>query len=619
MTAMTLAAPLDSPLSGAGTSVTSDVPFKYEVAINGRAYRIDHSVDSNGQRGIGFARRSLSVQRAQADTSNTPGEQSLNREADWRRVSESWHHGAGQAFYDRADSDNARFRTSKGVYVWEKWQLSLLNSTSSCRASANTNLRLTTAGSITYLIDGNSLLFTADVTAGPVVWTTVTGTPGVAAQWLTSDGFNVYAAYGASGIYSTTRSDATAASFNTLTCTVLGYVKGRLMAANNNVIYNVTAAGAPPAALLTHPNTDFAWVGFAEGPAHIFAAGYSGARSLIYKTAIQADGTALTTPTVAGELPTGETVRSIKGYLGMLIIGSDLGFRLAVIDTNGNLTIGSLVATSSPVLNFEPSDRFVWYGLTNFDGTSTGLGRIDLTSFTSPLTPAYASDLMATAQGSVLSVSTQGTRRLFTVSGVGVFVEGSTKVTSGTVSSGRITYGIGDEKVVMFVDLRHSALAGSIDLALSVDGAAGNSIGGNAVVGTSRPSYPLNAAQARGELFEITSTLTRSSTDTATGPTLTRVVLRGYPAPRRTFQFTVPILLWESSTDLNDSEYTLDPLAEREALETAMKNETLISYQEGTASYTVLVDDLLWLPRQQTGSHGTYDGTLVAILKEMTA
>lgn len=617
MTVLTYDSPLDTPLSGGATSVAPNVPDQFEIAINGRAYRVDH----NAPQGVAFSRRSVNVQRAQADTSATPGEQTLNREADWRRVVESWHHGAGQTYFDREDSDKYRFSASKGVNVWDKWSLSLLNDTSKIRTSGNTNLRLTTAGSYTYLIDGNNLLYTSDVTAGTVTWTTVTGTPGVAAQWVTSDGYNVYVAYGASGIYTTTRGAAAATSLTALATSVLGYVKGRLMAANGNALYNVTAAGPPPAALLTHPNTDFAWVGFAEGPGYIYAAGFSGNRSLVYKTAILADGTALAIPVVAGELPTGEIVRSIKGYLGVLLIGTDLGVRMAMVNSDGSLSIGSLVATTSPVLNFEPGDRFVWYGLTNYDSNSTGLGRMDLTIFTtgSALTPAYASDLMAASQGAVLSISTQGTKRVFAVSGVGVYVESNSKVESGSLTSGRITYGIGDEKVAMSMDLRTAALTGTVAVGLAVDAAAPASIGGSTVPGSTRPAFPLTANQARGEFFETTLTLTRSVSSPTLGPTVNRYTLRAYPAPRRTFQFTVPLILWSVQFDENDSEYTLDPLVERQFLEGLMNSSQLVTYQEGNASYTVLVEDTVWLPRKQTGDRNTYDGTLVAVLKEMAA
>ena len=92
-------------------------------------YMLDLAADLNGFRGQHFSRESQPVLRAQADTGSTPGEQSINREDLWRRAQESWHHGAGQVYLDRADSDSSRFLSSKGVNVWDKWALSLLHDT----------------------------------------------------------------------------------------------------------------------------------------------------------------------------------------------------------------------------------------------------------------------------------------------------------------------------------------------------------------------------------------------------------------------------------------------------------------------------------------------------------
>jgi hypothetical protein len=607
---------LDAPFSSSGASSSSVVPGQFEVAVAGRPYRIDLAADLNGFRGEHFNRKSQPVLRSQADTGTTPGENSISREDLWRRTQESWHHGAGQTYLDRADSDSARFFSSKGLNVWDKWSLTLLNKTSLARSSANTNLRLTSAGSYSYLSDGNSLVYSPDLSQATPTFTTVTGTPASSCQWVTSDGYNVYAAYGASGIYSTTRGAAAATSFNTLACTLLGYVKGRLMAANANSIYNVLGSGAPPTALLTQANTDFTWVGFAEGPGFIYAAGFSGSRSLIYKITLTTDGTALSAPIVAGELPTGEIVRTIKGYLGFLLVGTDLGVRVASISSTGDLTFGSLIGTPAAVLNFEPADRFVWFGYSNYDSTSTGLGRLDLSVFNQPLTPAYASDLMATGQGAVTSISSfphfsgVGSGRAFAVSGVGFYVQRiGLYVASGTLDTGRIAYGIADDKVALFVDVKS-------DFESDVSATLTTNTGAVVNMGTITTPVPFNAAQARGEYFSVALTMS-SGPGLFTG-TVTRMTLRAYPAPPRSFRFTVPILLHTKVTDLAGNDYYLDPYEERQTLEALLRSQALFVYQEGLHGYTVLLDDVSWIPVKQTSDENSYDGTLVLSMKEIT-
>ena len=418
-------------------------------------------------------------------------------------------------------------------------------------------------------------------------------------------------------MYATTVGAATASAYNTLPCTLLTYVKGRLMAANGPSIYNITSA-AVPSALLTQANTDFQWVGFAEGPGFIFAAGFSGTRSLIYKIGLTTDGTALTAPIVAGELPTGETVRSVKGYLGFLLVGTDIGLRLASIDGSGNLTFGSLISTPAPVQNFEPADRFVWFGYSNYDGSSTGLGRVDLSVFTQPLTPAYASDVMATGQGAVVSISSTSNRRAFAVSGVGVFVENLTYVPSGTLNTGRITYGISDDKVAMFLDLRHAPLTGTVGASLQVGGGSSVTMGTSSAAGSTSNAYPLNAQQSRAEYFNLALTLTRDAT-TLLAPTVTRLTLRSYPAPSRSFRFTVPVLLHTRVRDLGGNDQYMNPQDERDFLEGLCRSQALFAYQEGNAGYTVLLDDVTWVPIKQTGDLGSFDGTLVLRLKEVNA
>src|SRR5688572_4888097 len=121
-----------------GGTTTAEVPSRFDVALNGRPYMLDFR-----EQGENMQRRSIQILRDQADTSDSPGEQSLNPEGLWRRSQESWERGAGQTYFDRRDSDPTRFRSSKGVDPFStRWALGLLPDTASKRASANTNLLL---------------------------------------------------------------------------------------------------------------------------------------------------------------------------------------------------------------------------------------------------------------------------------------------------------------------------------------------------------------------------------------------------------------------------------------------------------------------------------------------
>lgn len=601
---MTVTFTLSEPFYTGGTA-SSEVPSRYDVALDGRPYMLDSILDE-------FKHSSVPLLRTQADQSASPSEASISPEDLWRRSQDTWHKGAGQGYLDHPDSDPARFDVSKGVDVWTKWQLSLLPDTGQKHASANTNLALVVVGGYLYYADGQTLRRTDDITVGSPTWTTITGTHASTIQSMCSDGYTVYLANTA-GIYTTTRGAAatTGTPFNNLVCTLLRYVKGRLMAANANVLYNVTASGAAPAALFTHPNSDFTWVDFAEGQSCLYAAGYSGDKSIIYRTAVKADGTALDIPVVAGELPDGEIVRSIEGYLGFVLIGSDKGVRFAAADGDGNLTIGSLIPTSSAVRCFEPQDRYCWFGLTDYDSDSTGLGRVDLATLTAPLTPAYASDLMVTGQGAVLSVATFQDIRVLAVSGLGVYAELETVVDEGTIESGQITYHLPDDKVAMFVDVHHDGL-GSHEVALSRDGDAFAGLGPAHTIETT----PFVVGEQRGARFDVRFTLTAVA-DVA--PVIRSWTLRSYPTASTVRIITAPLLLSETLTLHNDSFAACDPAHELARIIDLRATRSLVTWQEGATSYPVVVEDYEWRPHHSTDDYTAWNGTCVVKLKCITA
>ena len=589
-----------------GQSRSSQVPSKFDVSLNGRPFMVDLEAGSDS-----FSRRSIPLLRNQANTGEQFGEGSLNPEELWRRSQDSWDFGAGQTYLDRTGSERRRFRSSKGIDVWKRWAMSLLADTSSKRTSVATNLALQPVGTFLYLLDGASLLRTSTLTGTPT-WTTITGTPAAAATSITSDGFNVFTSHSASGVYSATRGAATSSVYNTLPCTLVGYVKGRLMAANGASLYNITS-GTVPAALYTQPNSDFTWIGFAEGQTQIFAAGFSGDKSLIYRTQVRQDGTALDAPIIAGELPDGEIVRSIGGYLGFVLLGTDQGVRFCGADAAGNLTIGALVRTTSAVRCFEGQDRFVWFGWSNYDTTSTGLGRLDLSVSISALTPAFASDLMATGQGDVTSVVTFGNVRVFTVSGVGVFAESTSLVASGTLDTGLISYGLSDPKVAVYLDVRLSNFAGTNTSYLAVDGGTFVKVGTRT---STTDDDPFVLGQATGEQFEVRLELTRGTVVT-TGPTVTRLTLRAYPKPTRGEIFTVPLLLHESLLDRLDNTIRMDVQKVLDELLSLQDSRALVIYQIGDQSHTVLIDDTSFVYSHRTASGRAWNGTCLVKLKRL--
>lgn len=592
-----------------GSATSSLCPSVYPVAIAGHPYQViwDHlAIEVWGAK---FKRNSLPLLRSQADQSSAPGAQSISPENFWPRSQESWISGAGQLKQDRKDSIETRFYTSKGIDPWTPYQLSLLNGTTVKKSSANTGLQVVVNGTGIYFMDGANLYYSSDSMAN---WTTVTGITGTPLS-ICSDGTTAYVST-ATAIYSISGSVASAYILGNIY--LCGFVKGRLMVASGTTIYNLIAGGGGALPTALYPKgTGWTWVGFAGGQSHIYAAGYSGDKSIIYKTAIVADGTVLAVPSAAASLPDGEIVRSIESYLSYIILGSDLGVRFCAVQSDGSLTIGALIPTTSPVYCFEPQAKFVWYGLTNYDADSTGLGRLNLETFTSNLTPAYASDLMVTGQGAVRSVKTFATYRIFTVDGKGLYAETlNTPVTTGKMVTGWINYDLSDAKVAVFLDLFHEPLNGTVSVALATDNAEKVIVGTSASQGTSAPDHSFPTNQSRGLQYQLTLTLTPTSN---ISPKVTRWTLRSYPAPNRSSQFLVPVVL-TPLIQVKGGERACDIVAERIFLESLMKTQSVITYQQGNDTYQVVMYDYQFLP-EKINDKGDIQGIFLGYFNEITS
>lgn len=628
--------PLSTSFSGpyyTGGGLSAEVPGVFPIGIDGRSYLLD--LNSNQ-----FKRQSIPLLRAQADQGSRPTEASLNPDDLWRRVMETWHKGSGQRYFDRDDSDSARFYQSENVDVWTKWQLTLLPAVKQIEVATDTNLFLVAAGTRYYECEGQVLRFATSIAVPS--FTTVTGTPAANITSITSDGHFIYTAFGASGIYKSNKTISTAASW--ITGTVGGpiaFVKGRLMAANLNSIYNITsdptAAGpfALPAALKTQANSDFVWVGFAEGQGVIYAAGFSGDKSLIYGTTIKPDGTALDEPVVRGELPDGEIIRAIQGYLGFVVVGTDQGVRFATADGQGNLTLGPLIRTAKCEC-FEPQDRFVWFG---WNGTaavvSSGLGRMDLSTFTGPLTPAYTADLRAGSDtasivtGAVVSCITffEGgvDYRIFGVAGAGVYAQDTKKCVNGTIDSGQITYGIFDKKFGMFLDVRMNPMltpntavspdAPGFELFVSADDAAFISLGTHSLVSSTGFVFPVGQRDARK--FEFRLKINRANTTTL-ADTFFRMTFRSYPAPRRIESFMVPLMFYEDLNLPQGNQRHFDVQDNINFITTIVNDRRLVTYQEPNATFSVLIEDYEFQPHHMTRDGKTWNGTMLVRLKTVT-
>jgi hypothetical protein len=569
-----------------------------------------------------FGRQFDARVRDSVDQSAEPGESAINPQGLWRRSQSSWHYGAGQVYSDTADAEAYRFRGSKGVNVWNRGEISLLPDTAQAYASTSSNLFMATASDRIYGTEGQTVVYTTDWTN----FTTVTGTNASDIYSITSDGYNVFFSYADGDIDQTNAGTSAASNYITgIEAGYLAYVRGRLMVAGQGVdkrkIWNITttpgSSANNPTALYTHPNSEFNWVGFAAGQNQIYAAGYAGNKSLIYKIGIKSDGSGLDVPLVAAELPLGEIVTTIDSYLGFVVIGLTTGLRFCSSDSDGNLVVGPLIETGTSVNAFAAIGQFVYFGWTNYDTASTGIGRLDVGTQISVNQPAYASDLMVTGQGAVVDIHEFGSKVVFTVAGLGAYREHPTeKVASGYLDSGIYRWGVPDAKFIPKWDLRTEPLDGTVAISVASDSGEFRSVGTQ----TAEDSLESTFDGFETKVFEAEARLTldRSSTDATKGPIVTRWLGRAYAAPLRSQIFSVPLLL-HHKLNIRGFEYSMDVDLELRYLRDLVENPRVISYQENADTYSVIVEDVRWQPVDSANNHNAWDwnGTCTVIMRSV--
>ena len=604
-----------SPRFFTGTGTTQLVPDIFPIAINGRPYLVD---EKSGQFTRGFEPRV----RDSVDQSTAPGEAAINPQGLWRRGEVSWHYGAGQKYADTAEAQDFRFYSSKGVNPWVKGQATLLNAVKESLNSANNNLLLAVTDTRVYVVDGQTLKYTTDPFATSPTWTSATGLPtGHTPRDMATDGTNIYLTYAGTnsshGLWKYTAADVASNVAYGHELYYVDFVKGNLMVSGNSAAGNATDLYYNPSGNIggddyTHPIATWNWIGFAAGQNAIYAAGYAGTRGAIYKITITAAGV-LDQPVVALELPSGEIPVSIFGYLGGILIGTNKGVRYASPDNAANLTAGALIPTSGNVLSFTAEDKYVWFSWSNYDGVSTGLGRLDLSTFIAANTPAHATDLMHTSTSNVLACATFSNKRLFSVSGDGIYVEDTANlVASAEIISGTYRWGIPDRKFVAKFDIRTTPLLGTVTPSISLDSGSYLELPSH----QSQNSTEHVATGPQTKFIEATFKLVLERVTATTGPTVTRWMARAYASPARSQVFRVPILM-HHHLKVKDVEYYFDVETELNYLRDLVTNPRVINYQENTESYSVIVEDLQFNIIDALESNWDLEGTCIITMRSV--
>ncbi len=589
--------PFDTSYFTGGAVVGTSGRTRYDVTVAGRGYLVDGA----GQDPFRFESIPL-LKRYFLQDAALLGETQLNPDDYWRRSFESWHSGAGQIHADNAQvSIRSRFNTSKGIDPWTPTQISLLNQTTRY-LTRTTSLEMTVAGNYVYILEPGSLEWTTNptgVVAVTGVFADSTTSDFSSATSITSDGYQVYVADPHRVNY-TVRGSNTYGSYHTVDspASLVVSAKGRLFTALTNVLS--THSGAPgsavAAAYFTHPNSDWVWTDITGGPDAVYFAGFSGDQSAIYRAAIKSDGTNMDVPISSATLPTGEIARSLFSYLGFLFIGTDKGVRFASLASDGSISLGDLIP-APPVHCFCAADRFVWFGWSNFDGTGTGLGRMDLRTF-NDTTPAYATDIMAITQGTVTACVSFAGLRVFAVAGQGVYNEIlGQKLNTGYLTTGQLAYALSAPKNAIKAETQYAAGVGSYEVALSCDGALPVQMGASVSTGTAGGGQvlPVGVTQIASQ-FEVTVTLHPNEQDHSDSTHLSRVTLLVDPIPERRFTMSLPLVFRSQITLRNGQRATTYPPFDRSVIVDLWRSRQVVPVQDGDVTYAAALDDFKWMP-----------------------
>lgn len=518
-------------------------------------------------------RETATFRRDRIDTERNPGEQSLDS-GYWLRSQASWHYGSGLSSAEplEVSEQEAQFRYQRGggVNVWTAGQVSLLNDTSLLLSSAGSSQHLVGVDTGVLHADGTTVKYvTLAGSATTVTW----GGSASSVTSLASDGASYYAANNV-GIYKgTLPSTAGSKIWDTGATTVCRFVKSRLFAAVGLSLYELITGGpALPTALFTHPSAGWTWTDIAEGPGAIYAAGYVGDQSYIYKITVTSTTTTVTLdqPIVVAEMPRGELVRSLYSYVGSyLVVGTNQGVRVASINTDDSLSLGpQIVSSSDGCLDAVADGSFVYVTMGSFGeagdrANRAGLWRIDLGTPLNgnPLLFAAASDLVVPSgvSGAATQVTTAGGLLHFAVSGVGVYQQSANYVASGWMETGRVRLGTVESKAWRSLRVLGDGTAEGYVTAHASTVGLGTPSTWDAVISNSE-SEPdqtgaLNAAApSPSSSMYLAFRLVRSATTTST-PVFIGYQLKAVPAPIRAELVQIPVMCFDRESDRKGSWY----------------------------------------------------------------
>ena len=582
-------------LTGRSSQYYDPNTYAFDVAIAGLPFLMNVNDTTP------YRRSTARWKYERIDQAREPGEQTLDSGL-WVRSQTSFHLGEGVQYQEALSGnvDQLRFRyyTGTGIDPWTPGQISLLKDTTKLYPPATNSsgkviaLPATISGT-DYVIHvdcaaaSGAAVRVAKVTAAGTATTLILGSA-LSTEILSAetDGTTLYLAT-ATEMYDY---DLTAASptlhnhyhINTANATsvVLKYVKNRVMAGVSYVtgttpiaaVYELPFPNKGTGGAATNLSTITAvantstvpigwiWSSIAEGRGAIYVAGYAGDKSAIFKITPDSTG-ALGAAVSVADIPRGETVRAIFGYLGtFLAIGTSRGVRIAAIADDATIVYGPLVFnTTNPVTSFAARDSYIWAGVKAGIGGASGTYRIYLGALLDDGSYPYATDIIASGTtGAVDSLAffPSSAQLFFSVYGSGVWLQHATQLVSeGTLTTATVNWGTLEKKAWKRVRVETGTLAGNIEVyADAIEGRT--QITTLTDTNAYNTDFDLSAAYPTTQVNgQLAFTLYRNATTLSTGATLKGYAIKAIPSPTRSRLIQLPLMCYDFESDRRNTRY----------------------------------------------------------------
>jgi len=583
-----------------------------------------------------YRRQTAEFRTQRVDQERDPGEQSLAGSGYWIRSQSSLHLGQGINYQEplEGDPDQTKFRykTGEGIDPWTTGQIKLLKkATLTEAATGKSYVFSTTVNGADFLI---KVAESASATSR-VLRTSTTGTETTLVDNTAITEKILAAAMGGNDLMIVTPTKVWRYSFDDASPAIhqdyainsadaasdkvaINYVKSRFV-----IAYSTTSGTTQSYALARNTGSSinfstltaingsttlpsgFTFTAVTESSNAFYIGGYSGDEGMAFKVTVDNSG-ALSTMVRVILLPKSEQLLQMYGYLGSYVmLGTSRGVRVAVVDTDGNVSYGPLVfEATGGVYAFTARNSFVWAGVNAGVGGQSGLIRINLGAPLANNGYAYATDLVATSvTGHVHSVATfDNGRKAFTVEGSGLWIEHSTDlVESGTFTTGLIRFDTLENKAWKRLRLRTpDTLQGDIQIARVTETAADAL---TTVAQGTTEQYDYDLAVVFPDVSPDASfrfTLSRNSSDATTGAVIYGYSAKALPTPTRARVIQIPLFCFDRETDklgnlLGYEGYARTRLSALEAVEGVGETVVIQDFTAGGEPIEAVIEQITFI------------------------